>query len=141
MPTLEIFLSLLMGIELKTRSLIPEFLPKNVSDQNMASKEGFLRSQSSYSDLLEKFRPLSKRERNFPQIPHPSKPDGFREVVAVENGANGEIEDLVESSWSTLAARCKCATWVENKNTLNHALLMVSDCLGVFHGRQHGRAP
>lgn len=73
--TLEKLLSLILGIDLKDRSLIPEFLPKNVSDYSAPEASGFLRSQSSYSDLTDKFRLLSKKERNFPLLPNPEKPE------------------------------------------------------------------
>lgn len=73
--TLEKLLSILLGIELKDQSLIPEFLPKNVSEKNTQESSGFLSSQSSYADLIEKFRPLSKIEKSFPQLPNPSRPE------------------------------------------------------------------
>ncbi|HSF56337.1 MAG TPA: hypothetical protein VLA71_21445, partial [Algoriphagus sp.] len=73
--TLEKVLSILMGIDIKNRALIPEFLPKNVSDQNIQGSPGFLSSNSSYADLIAKFRPLSKKEREFPNLPIPARPE------------------------------------------------------------------
>jgi hypothetical protein len=62
--SLEKTLCLLLGIG-SPSSLIPQLLPKDVSDQSSGGT-GFLKSQSSYAELTEKFRQLSKRERYFP---------------------------------------------------------------------------
>src|SRR5690606_17580981 len=55
--TLEKLLRLIVGIDRQPESLLPRFLPKNVSDQAVEDAPGFLKSQSSFAELTSKFRP------------------------------------------------------------------------------------
>jgi hypothetical protein len=64
---LEKLLELLMGIKPNQGSLIPDFLPKDVKEQNIEASTGLVKSKISYQDLLDKFRPLTKKESHFPR--------------------------------------------------------------------------
>lgn len=75
LSTVEKMLRIVTGISGQPVSLVPGFLPKNVSEQDSEPQNGFLKSKSSYLELTEKFRPLSKQERVFRQIPDPEKSD------------------------------------------------------------------
>ncbi|GAB3218632.1 hypothetical protein J0A67_03165 [Algoriphagus aestuariicola] len=95
--TLEKILRLVTGIGDQPESLLPRFLPKNVTEKESASTGGFLKSQSSYLDLLEKFRQLSKQERNFPQIPNPTKSAYSFGKVGIKNLFSRTLE--ADSYW------------------------------------------
>lgn len=72
---LQKLIQLLMGIKPNEVSLIPDFLPKDVKDQNLIASAGLVKSKISYQDLTEKFRPLTKKESNFPISESITKPE------------------------------------------------------------------
>ena len=71
-------------------------------------------------------------ERTLASLSECLKPDGFREVIVVENGPKGDAEKVVSSFRSTLPVRYEYASIANKSNALNHGLEMVSDCLVLF---------
>lgn len=129
--TLEVLLSTLLGISLKNGSLLPDFLPKKVTLEDQNVSESFLKSQISYTELKEKYRPLYKSERNFPRLENPEKPQfSFGKIG---------IKDLFAR---TLNPDCY---WISKKLTFKGSIEVLfqksaTNWVGVWEGRNEKEA-
>lgn len=58
------WLNLVLGFENSRNSLIPQFFSFK-SEEEISYSSGIVRSKNLYDDFIQKYRPLSKKERNF----------------------------------------------------------------------------
>jgi hypothetical protein len=129
--TVEVLLYTLLGIPFKNDSLLPDFLTKDVTLEGKEINTGFLKSQISYTELKEKYRPLYKIERNFPLLENSEKPHfSFGKIG---------IKDLFAR---TLNPDCY---WISKKFTFKGSIEVLfqksdSNWVGVWEGKNEDEA-